>query len=64
MYGKSAYCILVGIFVFGLSGSDISEKTKELCQAAGVLMAAWGFLIAILHMMKPDFFPPKEKFIP
>jgi hypothetical protein len=64
MYGKSAYCILVGIFVFGLTGSDITNKTKELCQAAGILLAAWGFFTAVIHVMKPDFFPPKEKYIP
>lgn len=64
MNGKAVYCIIVGIFVFGLTGSDISNKTQELCQAAGVLLTAWGFLIAVIHLMRPEFFPPKEKYIP
>jgi hypothetical protein len=56
--GRGCFFLLVGVLCFGLS------TPRQLAIAAGVTIAFWGCLIMVVGLLKPDYFPRKEKYIP
>jgi len=56
--GRGAFFLLVGILCFGLS------TPRDLAIASGVVIAFWGCLIMLVALLKPDYFPKKEKYSP
>jgi len=57
-FGKGLYFMFDGILCFGLT------EPRNLAIACGILVAAWGAVSMFCAMKFPDYFEPKEKFIP
>lgn len=56
--GRGLYFMFVGILCFGLS------TPRGMAIGCGVAIAFWGLFLIVVALLKPDYFPKLEKFVP
>jgi hypothetical protein len=56
--GRGLYFLFVGVLCFGL------KSPRDLAIGCGVAVAFWGPFLIVVSIIKPDYFPKMQKYVP